>query len=139
MGFISQDALLEPTNGVKHNDDFSSFNIEELTSETTPTGMKEEIVLLSWLMVLLRSREDSQVSYDWSYTGDNDQRINKLSMNEVMKGLESNVGEVAAAIVRTLPGSSSSGSIILSTSSLVRTAETIKDEVCVRDTELMQC
>ncbi|CAG8387621.1 unnamed protein product [Penicillium salamii] len=138
MGFISiEDARLPaPTNGTKTHETtgpaFTSFNIEALASDkATPTGMKEEVVLLSWLVVLLRSREDTQVSYDWSYTnGQNGQQItNKLSMNEVMKGLESNVGEVATAILQTIPtGSSASTSMILSTSTLVQTSETIKDE-----------
>lgn len=150
MGFISvEDARLPaPTNGTKTHETtgpaFTSFNIEALASDkATPTGMKEEVVLLSWLIVLLRSREDTQVSYDWSYTnGQNGQQItNKLSMNEVMKGLESNVGEVATAILQTIPtGSSSSTSMILSTSTLVQTSETIKDEVCMQSIEnLTQC
>lgn len=143
MGFIPlEDAYIHnAANGIEKaptdtNGDFSSFQIAHLASEqiTTPTGMKEEIVLLSWLMVLLRSREDSQISYDWSYkdfaNGTEPESVNKLLMNEVMKGLQSNVGEVATAISRSIPaGASSPASLILSTSSLSRTSEEAKDEV----------
>ncbi|KOS38326.1 hypothetical protein ACN38_g10847 [Penicillium nordicum] len=142
MGFIPlEDAYIHNApNGIDKaptdtNGDFSSFQIAHLASEqiTTPTGMKEEIVLLSWLMVLLRSREDSQISYDWSYkdfaNGTEPKSVNKLLMNEVMKGLQSNVGEVATAISRSITaGASSPASLILSTSSLSRTSEEAKDE-----------
>lgn len=143
MGFIPlEDAYVHNApNGIEKvptdaNGDFSSFPIAHLVSEqiNTPTGMKEEIVLLSWLMVLLRSREDSQISYEWSYKDSaNDaepESVSKLLMNEVMKGLQSNVGEVATAISRNITtGASSPTSLILSTSSLSRTSEEAKDEV----------
>ncbi|KAJ9492309.1 hypothetical protein VN97_g923 [Penicillium thymicola] len=142
MGFIPlEDAYIHNApNGIEKaptdtNGDFSSFQIAHLASEqiTTPTGMKEEIVLLSWLMVLLRSREDSQISYDWSYkdftNGTEPESVHKLLMNEVMEGLQSNVGEVATAISRSITaGASSPACLILSTSSLSRTSEEAKDE-----------
>jgi hypothetical protein len=149
MGFIPlEDALPSnaPTNGFENTlkeqsngSGFSSFEVAHVASDqkATPTGMKEDIVLLSWLMVLLRSREDSQIYYDWSYAGDakgaEQQTVNKLSMNEVMKGLQSNVGEVATAISRNIPtGASIPASIILSTNALSRTSEEAKDEVSNR-------
>lgn len=146
MGFIPlEDAnIRNAPNGIEKvptdvNGDFSSFHIADLASEQiiTPTGMKEEIVLLSWLIVLLRSREDSQISYDWSYkysaNGAEPESVNKILMNEVMKGLQSNVGEVATAISRNITaGASSDASLVLSTSSLSRTSEEAKDEVSER-------
>jgi len=146
MGFIPlEDVFLPnaPTNAFENaskegtnRNGFSSFEVALLASDqdATPTGMKEEIVLLSWLIVLLRSREDNQISYDWFYAGDTkgteQETVNKLSMNEVMKGLQSNVGEVATAISRNIPtGASIPASIILSTSTLSQTSETAKDEV----------
>ncbi|EKV14919.1 HC-toxin synthetase [Penicillium digitatum PHI26] len=142
MGFISLEnaGIYIAPGGIEKiptdtNGDFSSFQIEHLASErmTTPTGMKEEIVLLSWLIVLLRSREDSQISYDWSYkdlaNGAEPESVTKLSMNEVMKGSKSTVGEVATAISPNITtGASSHESIVLSTSSLSRTSEEAKDE-----------
>lgn len=145
MGFIPLENTSmhnAPTNGVEklpteaNAIDFRSFQIAHLSSEqiATPTGMKEEILLLSWLMVLLRSREESQVSYDWAYKGcANDaepESVNKLSMNEMMNGLQSNVAEVGTAISRKIPtGASSPASLILSTSSLSRTSQEIQEEV----------
>ncbi|CAG8890896.1 unnamed protein product [Penicillium egyptiacum] len=117
------------------NGDFSSFQIAHLASDqgNTPTGMKEEIVLLSWLMVLLRSREDSQISYDWFYNdvanGSEPESVNRLLANEVMKGLQSDVGEVATAISRNITRKAPSpASLVLSTSSLSRTSEAAKHE-----------
>ncbi|KAJ5825112.1 AMP-dependent synthetase/ligase [Penicillium robsamsonii] len=141
MGFIPlEDAYIHNVpNGIEKvtdvDGDFSSFPIANLASEqiTTLTSMKEEIVLLSWLMVLLRSREDSQISYEWSHkdfaNGVEPDSVNKLLMNEVMKGLQSNVGEVATAISRNIStGASGPASLLLSTSSLSRTFEEAKDE-----------
>lgn len=153
MGFIPlEDALVQaPTTEFEKvspatiDSGFSAFDVADLASEKTMTGMKEEVILLSWLMVLLRSREDSQISYDWSYTGaqiTGPETVNTLSMNEVMKGLESNVAEVATAISQKIPaGVSSSASMIVSTSSLLRDSETIKDEVSplILWTNLIHC
>ena len=148
MGFIPLEQAnlpCAPTNGVEkmttteaNGDDFVSFDIAGLASDTpSPTGMKEEVVLLSWLIVLLRSREDAQISYDWTYKHDAhyvaQEPVNKLSMNEVMSGLESNVGEVGATIARNiatgLQAASNPASLVLSTSSLSREPAEAKDEV----------
>jgi hypothetical protein len=150
MGFIPlEQANLPnaPTNGVEkmtttqaNGDDFVSFDVASLASDTPrPTGMKEEVVLLSWLMVLLRNREDAQISYDWTYKHDADyvapEPFNKLSMNEVMSGLQSNVGEVGTTIARNIAtgsqAASNPASLILSTSSLLREPAETKDEVSV--------
>jgi hypothetical protein len=150
MGFIPlEQANLPsaPTNGVEkmtttqaNGDDFVSFDVASLASDTQrPTGMKEEVVLLSWLMVLLRSREDAQISYDWTYKHDADyvapEPVNKLSMNEVMSGLQSNVGEVGTTIARNIAtgpqAASNPASLVLSTSSLLREPTENKDEVSV--------
>ncbi|KAJ5143841.1 AMP-dependent synthetase/ligase [Penicillium bovifimosum] len=142
MGFIpleDVDYQNAPTIGIKtvpaetNGDNLRAFPITQLASELNiRTGMKEEIVLLSWLMVLLRSREDSQVSFDWFYSGASaePESVNKISMNEVMNGLQSNVAEVATAISRNITAGTSStpASLILSTSSLLRTSEEAKDE-----------
>lgn len=148
MGLIPlEDALIPDnhTNGIEKvpkedssDGGFSLFDIANLAADqkATSTGMKEEIILLSWLMVLLRSREDSQISYDWSYTdgtGDSENGdVNELSMNEVMEGLDDHVGTVASTIYQNLPmGVSSPASMILSTSSMLKTSDTTKDEVII--------
>src|SRR3569833_320740 len=85
---------------------FKSFKMLGLAADqpSAPTGMKDEILLLSWLIVLLRTREDSQICYEWAYKshcgGDIDPVSVRLSADDVMTGLPSQVGEVAAAISR---------------------------------------
>ncbi|OQD81856.1 hypothetical protein PENANT_c025G09152 [Penicillium antarcticum] len=146
MGFIPLDQAnlpSAPTNGFEKMtthvsvDDFLSFDVAGLASDTpSPTGMKEEVVLLSWLIVLLRSREDAQITYDWTYKHGADyvasETVNKLSMNEVMSGLQSNVGEVGATIARNIAtasqATSNPASLVLSTSSLSREPAETKDE-----------
>ncbi|RFU25513.1 hypothetical protein B7463_g10826, partial [Scytalidium lignicola] len=124
---------------------FGSFEVAGLTSEqtTTLTGMRDEILLLSWLIVLSRTREEgSLISYDWAYRdrtdGFEDEELVKrcLSMSEVMTGLRNNVGQIAAAIslhiTAVAPSQcaavSSPVSLLLSSSSLSRTSEEAKDE-----------
>ncbi|KAJ5542306.1 AMP-dependent synthetase/ligase [Penicillium sp. DV-2018c] len=142
MGFIPlEDAYVQnaPTTGIKkvpaetNGDNFRAFPITQLASEMNiRTGMKEEIVLLSWLIVLLRSREESQVSFEWRYNdraSTESEPVNRISMNEVMNGLQSNVAEVATAISQRITSDTSTlASLILSTSCLSRTSEEAKDE-----------
>lgn len=128
------------TNG----DGFKSFQVVGLASDqnSTPTGMRDEILLLCLLIVLLRTQEDGQIFYEWAYKG----RINGLeheptksclSMNEVMTGLESTVGQVAAAISCHITKVASSQrkfmnspvSLLLSTSCPSLTSKKAKDEV----------
>ncbi|OIW34801.1 nonribosomal peptide synthase SidD [Coniochaeta ligniaria NRRL 30616] len=124
-------------------DGFRSFEVAGLATEqhATPTGMREDLLLLSWLIVLLRTREDGQASYDWAYAAAEDGEVHepvnrRLSTDQVMTSLQSKVGEVAAAISRqiaTQPSSpcrdlSTPASLVLSTGSLSRTSEGAKDE-----------
>lgn len=149
MGDIRVDNIYDP-NHLKHevlstgqaNDDgFKSFEIGGLASNhtTTATGLRHEILLLSWLIVLLRTREGSQTCYDWAYkseTNDIGQElvIRNLSMDEVITGLQSSIGEAAAVISRHITTAaptqmSSPVSLLLSTSTLSRTSEEPKDDV----------
>jgi hypothetical protein len=106
---------------------------------STSTGMKEEIALVSWLLVLLRTQEDGRVSFDWAYKGQEDgvrlEPVNSLSSDQVMPNLRSNIGQVAAAISRQIEKVASSprpsSSLVLSTSVLSQTSEA-KDEVSIR-------
>ncbi len=109
-----------------------------------PTAVSEEILLVSWLITLLRTREDGEISYEWAYSTQEDGGVGKpetvmrLSAKDVMPGLDSDVEQVAAAISRyiaaalpapspDLPGPIS---LLLSAGSLSRDAEvTNKDEV----------
>lgn len=123
-----------------------SLNITLKDSDPTSASMPvvtEELLLLSWLIVLLRAREDIQFGFDWAYcteNGVNHEPVQamRLLANEVMTGLDNDVCQVAAAISRhitttaqrpdtALPGTLS---LLLSTASLSQVAEGAgKDEV----------
>lgn len=82
-----------------------TFQVTGLESDRSaiPTGMRDEIIILSWLIVLLRTQESDQVVFDWSYkdrTDDVEQKFvnGPLSMNDVMTGTQNTVSQVAAAI-----------------------------------------
>jgi hypothetical protein len=122
---------------------FRSFKVTGLPpGETVSTGVREGVLLLSWLIVLLRTREGGEISYDWGFTrradeSEHEPAIRTLVMGEVMAGLQSTVGETAASIsrqIRTeasgqLPALTSTVSLLLSNSSLAHTLDGPKDEV----------
>lgn len=136
MGSTSDDYY---TNG----DGFRSFEVAGLASEdgSTPTGIREDLLLLSWLTVLLRTREDGQASFDWAYAGGANgdvDLVRHLSTEEVMIGLQSKVGDAIAATSRQIKAQPSSpcradvsalSSLLLSTGSLSQTSQGAKDEV----------
>ncbi|KAL5338757.1 hypothetical protein BJX70DRAFT_365544 [Aspergillus crustosus] len=99
MGSIQVEDLLN-----QGGDSFSSFKILGLAADQgSTTGFKEELVLLSWLIALLRTREDSQVSYEWAYKYGEDSRQTELSkrrltIDELKIVLQSSVEEAATAI-----------------------------------------
>ncbi|PYI03599.1 nonribosomal siderophore peptide synthase Sid2 [Aspergillus sclerotiicarbonarius CBS 121057] len=94
----------------------------------TPSGMKEELLLVSWLIVLLRTREDGQTSFEWAYQGENN-TVNKCLSTEVMTDLRSTVGQTAAAIARNIaPLQRSATALLLSTGALSQSSEEPKDE-----------
>ncbi|KAK5790141.1 hypothetical protein VI817_007428 [Penicillium citrinum] len=122
------------TKPLENGDDTISFEMNGIASDkTTPTGMTEGIVLLSWLLLLLRTREGGQVSFEWAY--DICGTTSRLSMNEVMEGLEDNVMDVSAAIhnhIRKSPDQNKSYSspvpLILSTNTFAQNSEEVKEE-----------
>lgn len=104
--------------------------------------MKNEVVLAAWLIVLLRTREGSEISYDWGYQtqqNDSQQYTVKgcISMREVMAGVQDKVEDVIAFLSRhmqSLAETQSSNamdpaSLMLSTSSLGQTSEEAREEV----------
>ncbi|KAJ5678032.1 uncharacterized protein N7477_003665 [Penicillium maclennaniae] len=141
MGFISPEStqsLNESRTGhltkpVETNrDGLRSFKVVGLTSETpTCTGMDEKIVLASWLLVLLRTQEDGRASFEWTYKGEEDggemEPVHSVSSDQVMPSLQSNIGQVAAAISnqieRVASSPRASSSLVLSTSSFSQTTE----------------
>ncbi|KAE9984050.1 Nonribosomal peptide synthetase 4 [Venturia inaequalis] len=86
------------------NEDFRDFEIDGLILNTR-TGIREEIVLVAWLLVLLRTREDGQVDYSWGHRYETDtfelgSLDNKFLMNEVVSGLQDSIGQTAEAVCR---------------------------------------
>lgn len=75
---------------------------------STPTGMRDEIILFSWLIVLMRTQESSAVRFEWQYQGSeevlgNGDAVRTLSPSEVMIGLQSHIGQVSAMLAGTIP------------------------------------
>jgi hypothetical protein len=109
-------------------EDFRSF---ELSGREY--GITEDLVLLSWLIVLLRTKEDGQASFGWRYGPDDEgtqQRV--ISSEKIMTGLDSKAEEVATAITREISRESPKSSpttLFLSTGRLSQVAEGAKDEV----------
>jgi hypothetical protein len=131
--------LIRQTNG----DGFRSFKVMGLEADQiSSTGMRDEILLLSWLIVLLRTREDSEVCYNWAYKSrdgvvEGEPVNRRLVTDDIVPGRQSTVGQVAAKISRhtsvatSTPCTSTSGpaSLLLSTGSFSQTSEGVKDEV----------
>lgn len=106
---------------------------------TSPTGVREELVLLAWLLTLLRTREEGQVTYHWAYAtreGTVDEpSCMKLSSVDVLPDLQSNVSQAAVAIshhITTSPkpaaGLTRPASLLLSTGPLTRDSKGANDE-----------
>ncbi|KAH8668471.1 nonribosomal siderophore peptide synthase Sid2 [Xylariales sp. PMI_506] len=128
--------------GQMNGDGFRSFKVLGLAqdSASTRTGMKEEIVLLSWFIVLLRTREDSRINFEWVYKSGNDVNtdeyaIRSLSTEVVLANPQGSVEQIAAEIsshtdkvIPDLPVSSGSFSLLLSTATLSQSPEVAKDE-----------
>lgn len=121
---------------------FKSFEVTGLADyENTITGMKDEILLLSWLIVLLRTREGSQVHYEWAHKSQENrverETAHSLSMSEVIPQLQTSVSEAAAAISRHIAtvklsegaAQFSSALLLLSSGSLSRASEQCTDGV----------
>lgn len=117
-------------------DGFRSFEVTELATgdNATPTGMKEELVLLSWLLVLMRTREGTLPRYEWAYKNRDEADLtsthNQLPTEKLVPGLQSSTTEVAKSILEHIQSSApaegavtSPASLLLSTGSLTPDAE----------------
>ncbi|RAL15825.1 nonribosomal peptide synthase SidD [Aspergillus homomorphus CBS 101889] len=115
------------------SDGFHLFQVAGLESPTitNPTGTREEIVLASWIILLLQSCEEGRVCFQWSYAGAGP---SSLSTEQVMPGLQTPVGQVSAAIAQHIAKATSGqtpsapASLLLSTGSLSQTSEDVKDD-----------
>lgn len=86
------------------------FEIDGLAPDNcaTVTGMRDEIILISWLIVLMRTQESSAVRCEWQYqncadVARNGDDVRTLSPNEVMLSLQSHVGQASAMLAGTIP------------------------------------
>ncbi|KFY06512.1 hypothetical protein V492_08014 [Pseudogymnoascus sp. VKM F-4246] len=128
---------------VEGDNGFRYFEVAGLASDPalSLTGMKDEILLLSWLIVLLRTCESGQVSFDWTNTSSEDcseyeQDIRSLSTDNLAAGLQTNIADAATIISHSIAAvepnrrkpKSSPGSLFVSTSSLSKTSDGAKDE-----------
>ncbi|KAI5199853.1 nonribosomal peptide synthase SidD [Aureobasidium subglaciale] len=99
----------------------------------TRTGMREDIIRLAWLIVLMRTREGSQVSYEWNYRqpSSSDFPEHEVDGAQLIKGLDESVETVSKRIWQTSAPTMSSDldvltepdSMILSTSVLFKQAD----------------
>lgn len=132
------------SSGHQNEEEFRSFDVSGLASTpfTSATGMKNEIVILSWLLVLLRTGEGSQIQYDWAFKGlesSSERAIiaNSLLMGAIITDTEGNVGQSLEATISHISKvdpsqcrtTSKPLSILLSTQSLSQISEDAKDEV----------
>ncbi|KAI7973178.1 hypothetical protein EIK77_004455 [Talaromyces pinophilus] len=119
---------------------FRSFKIEDPAAkeESCPTGMRHELVLLSWCIVLLRTSEEGQVSFEWAYSGQSESLQRKhLATVEVLSSLQGSVEQARTDILQHIrtssvdQGTSTSQPtlLILSTSLLNQTAGEPEDRV----------
>ncbi|KAE8381663.1 hypothetical protein BDV26DRAFT_72260 [Aspergillus bertholletiae] len=129
--------------GQADGDGFTTFEVAGLAANdvSTPTGMREDILLVSWMVVLLRTHEGGQIQYDWAYKNQEQDAGREpvkthFSMGELVTGLQESVGRTTTAIcqyIKTVASSrsatvSSPDSLLLSTGSLSQTPEDVKDE-----------
>ncbi|KAM0722064.1 hypothetical protein Q7P37_002990 [Cladosporium fusiforme] len=106
------------------------------TNCSAPTGMRDEMILLSWLIVLMRMQESSQIRCEWKYEGSADNTVRSLSPNEIMMGLQSHTGQAAASLAERIPSltqaqqstSLRSPSLRVSNRSLCQSSDDAKDE-----------
>ncbi|KAK5656973.1 hypothetical protein OQA88_3496 [Cercophora sp. LCS_1] len=113
-------------------DPIRSFEIAGLASPSVSklTGMRDDIVLLSWLIVLLRTKEEGELDFDWAYRShgtafEGDKRVEiTLASDGAAGGLQTTVRQLAKDIshqLRALIGTFSvnPATLLLSTGTLL--------------------
>lgn len=144
MGSVCVDEEV-PTQAGGH--DFKHFTIDGLfsPSETClPTALRADVLLTSWLLVLMRTREDRQASFEWTYDDWEDGQVHqrvarRLSTDEVLPGLnlDTSLGDAIQTALRHHAPSvkdlctptSCPRYLLLSTGSLSQASDDTDDEV----------
>lgn len=111
-------------------------NLEALEGAGTPTGMRDELILLSWLLTLLRTKEHNEFQFEWTYIerqcgSVSDPVTRSLKTDEVITDLQNRVGDVSSTISSKmkmddssqLPVRTSRASLLLSTDTLSQTTQ----------------
>lgn len=126
---------------------FKYFTIDGLLSPSEtclPTALRADVLLTSWLIVLMRTREDRQASFEWAYDGRDDEAVHqrttkRLSTDEVLPGLDldSSLGDAiqkalshhAAGVKDLCTATSCPRYLLLSTGSLSQDSTDEQDQV----------
>lgn len=123
-------------------DDFRSYQVLDhgATQDNIPVSVTDEIVLLSWFITLLRTRENTNVSFNWAYYGPlnghmDEQQVKCFTQDVLMTSIKDKVRAIAARIFSQLdiyaekPGilRSCHASLILSTTS--HTLDNVDEQV----------
>jgi hypothetical protein len=140
MSLINEASGMEP----------QTFDITGLAPANcgTLTGMRDEIILLSWLIVLMRTQDSGSVRCEWQYQGSGQvfgsgDAVRPLSPNEIMIGLQSHTGQVAAMLAGTIPSITQEQesalavrpSLRISNASLSQSSDDATDEVSLLQLE----
>lgn len=127
------------------------FEVDGLAPDNcaTVTGMRDEIILTAWLIVLMRTQESSAVRCEWQYQdstsiADDADAVRTLSPNEVMLSLQSHIGQVGAMLAGTIPTITEAQqsaivkrpSLRISNGSLSQSSDDATDEVSSVQTDL---
>ncbi|PKY00819.1 nonribosomal peptide synthase SidD [Aspergillus campestris IBT 28561] len=99
--------------------------------------MKDEAVLLSWLIVLLRAQDDVQIRFQWAYNDGSSEPDTKTLKMEVVfpDGLQTTVSTAIESISKHIATEAQagqsmleSGSLLLSTGSLSTSSDNVNEE-----------
>ena len=119
---------------------FRSFEIHGLAADTESclTSMRDELVLLSWSIVLLRTSEEGQVTFEWAYSGQSENlQSQSLNTAKVIPSLQGSVEQAANEVVQHISTSSidqstpysKPASLVLSTGLLSKSTSDLDDKV----------
>ncbi|KAM7189125.1 Non-ribosomal peptide synthetase [Rhypophila sp. PSN 637] len=111
-----------------------SFHLSTSASQWDTRNLEAELTVLSWIIVLLRTREDTQFWFEWTYQGEGeDIPAYRVQVGEIVTDLSITVEEtldrVAAHVKKAGSATAlSSTLLLLSTASLARTSSEILEE-----------
>ncbi|KAF7717877.1 Nonribosomal peptide synthase (NRPS) [Penicillium ucsense] len=123
----------------------SQYEISVLSCDDdgSPTGLRENVVLLAWLICLLRTSEDGKASFEWRYEDQLDGspagEVAALSSDEVLPALQNSIEGALLVVTRHISDAkgkicnqaTSSQSLVLSTGPL-NTNEDSQDDINIQ-------